>query len=129
MCGCWWRVLAGDGVCLTQMDLGSMSVNNLRSIITERGFSTLGLLTRDELVDRAQEAMAAPSLPPLDDGEASADSEEELVEGKTRRAERLVMQELRHILKLSRSNPEGTPPAIRRGRRTVAQAMRPCHAV
>ena len=88
------------------MDLGSMSVNNLRSIITERGFSTLGLLTRDELVDRAQEAMAAPSLPPLDDGEASADSEEELVEGKTRRAERLVLQELRHILKLSRSNPE-----------------------
>ena len=83
-CGCWWRVLGLLVAQMDQMDLGSMSVKNLRSIITERGFSTLGLLTRDELVDRAQEAMAAPSLPPLDDGEASADSEEEEVEGKTR---------------------------------------------
>ena len=37
-----------------------MSVKNLRSLITERGFSTLGLLTRDELVARAQEVVAAP---------------------------------------------------------------------
>ena len=51
------------------MDLGSMSVKDLRSIITERGFSTIGVLTRDELVARAEEAMAAPQLPALDDGE------------------------------------------------------------
>ena len=62
--GCWWRVLGLLVAQMDQMDLGSMSVKNLRSIITERGFSTLGLLTRDELVDRAQEAMVAPSLPP-----------------------------------------------------------------
>ena len=91
------------------MDLGSMSVKDLRSIITERGFSTIGVLTRDELVARAEEAMAAPQLPALDDGEGSAvDSEEEVVESKTRRAERIIMQELRHILKLSSSNAEGT---------------------
>ena len=44
-----------------------MSVNNLRSIITERGFSTIGVLTWDELVARAEEAMAAPQLPTLDE--------------------------------------------------------------
>ena len=32
-----------------------MSVKNLRSLITERGFSTLGVLTRDELVARAED--------------------------------------------------------------------------
>ena len=48
------------------MDLGSMSVKDLRSIITERGFSTIGVLTRDELVARAEEAMAAPlHSPPM----------------------------------------------------------------
>ena len=65
-----------------------MSVKNLRSLITERGFSTLGLLTRDEPVARAQEAVAAPQLPPLDgDGEehdngadSGADSENEAVD-------------------------------------------------
>ena len=57
--GCWWRVLVACAVWQSGsvMELGSMSVKNLRSLITERGFSTLGLLTRDELVARAQEAV------------------------------------------------------------------------
>ena len=52
---CWWRVLVACAVWQSGsvMDLGSMSVKNLRSLITERGFSTLGLLTQDELLGPA----------------------------------------------------------------------------
>ena len=42
----------------SQRDFSSMSNAYLKTLITERGYSTAGLLTREELLERAEEAAA-----------------------------------------------------------------------
>ena len=59
-------------------DLSTLSNAYLKALITERGYSHDGLLTREELVARAEEAATTPDLPPLEgdgDGTDSEDSE------------------------------------------------------
>ena len=47
-------------------DLSTLSNAYLKALITERGYSHDGLLTREELVARAEEAATTPDLPPLE---------------------------------------------------------------
>ena len=47
-------------------DFSSLSNAYLKALITERGYSHDGLLTREELVERAEEAAATPYLPRLE---------------------------------------------------------------
>jgi len=82
-------------------DLSTLSNAYLKALITERGYSHDGLLTREELVARAEEAATTPDLPPLEgdeDGTDSEDSEAEKVEEAEALARRLVLQELRAIV-------------------------------
>ena len=61
-------------------DFSGMSNAYLKTLITERGYSTAGLLTREELLERAEEAATTPDLPPLESAASSSDSEAEEVE-------------------------------------------------
>ena len=46
-------------------DLSALSNAYLKALIVERGYSHDGLLTREELLARAEEAAATPHLPSL----------------------------------------------------------------
>ena len=50
-------------------DLSTLSNAYLKALITEHGYSHDGLLTREELVARAEEAATTPDLPPLEGDE------------------------------------------------------------
>ena len=112
------------------LELRDVSVRDLRSFITERGFSHAGLLERHELEARAEEAAAAQaSQPPpaaagatasprrsLCDAERAPqpqddsedDSEDDDVGDRVRTAERIVLQEVKQVLKLHASDEEIT---------------------
>jgi len=45
--------------------LSNLTNAYLKTLIAERGFSCAGLLTREELLARAEEAVAAPDMAPL----------------------------------------------------------------
>jgi hypothetical protein len=79
-------------------DLRSLSNAYLKALITEHGYSHDGLLTREELVARAEEAAATPHLPPLEADADGIDSEEEQTEEAEALAQRLLLQELRAIV-------------------------------
>ena len=79
-------------------DFRSLSNAYLKALITERGYSHDGLLTREELVERAEEAAATPYLPRLEGDGDGIDSEEEQTEEAEALAQRLVLQELRAIV-------------------------------
>ena len=53
--------------------LSNLTNAYLKTLIAERGFSCAGLLTREELLARAEEAVAAPDMAPL--ASSSEDSE------------------------------------------------------
>jgi hypothetical protein len=108
------------------LELRDVSVRDLRSFITERGFSHAGLLERHELEARAEEAAAAQaSQPPPAAAGATAsprrslcdakrapqpqdDSEDDDVGDRVRTAERIVLQEVKQVLKLHASDEEIT---------------------
>ena len=80
-------------------DLSALSNAYLKALIVERGYSHDGLLTREELLARAEEAAATPHLPSLEgDGDGTDDSEAEGVEEAEALARRLVLQELRAVV-------------------------------
>ena len=68
-------LISSSVVMPSQRDFSSMSNAYLKTLITERGYSTAGLLTREELLERAEEAAATPDLPPLDPTASSSSSQ------------------------------------------------------